>query len=64
LQASLTERVGRIAALEAQLDDLRAAQVAWQVEKDASIQGQEQLTGRITELEDLLKHKEADILEV
>ncbi|MEO6796402.1 MAG: response regulator [Candidatus Dormibacter sp.] len=51
LEVSLAERVSRTAALEAQLDDLRAAQVGWQAEKDASSQAQEQLTSRISELE-------------
>ncbi|HSO93895.1 MAG TPA: response regulator, partial [Candidatus Dormibacteraeota bacterium] len=50
-EAALADRLNRISSLEAQVDELAAAQVSWQAERDTLTESRDQLGGRLRDLE-------------
>jgi CheY-like chemotaxis protein/chromosome segregation ATPase len=50
-EAALIDRLNRITSLEVQVDELAAAQVSWQAERDTLIESRDRLGGRLRDLE-------------
>nr|MDQ6885494.1 hypothetical protein [Candidatus Dormibacteraeota bacterium] len=50
-EAALSDRVSQIVGLDAKLDEVAAAQVSWQAERDELVAARDQLAGRVRDLE-------------
>ena len=60
-ETALADRLNRIGALEVQVDELGAAQVGWQAERETLIQSRDQVGGRLRDLEAAQRQAQDDL---
>lgn len=60
-EAVLAERLNRVASLETQVDELAAAQVGWQAERETLLEARDQLGARLRDLEAAQRQAQDDL---